>query len=414
MRVKPSSINHSSPHPSIWALLKNINCTIVLFGTFLMAMGIHLINPIIPEIISYFKISELKAGLVISLFTFPTIVLSPIVGGLADKYGYKKFLLIGISIIGIFGILPVFFNISFNYLLVIRTMQGIGFATAMPLTIAVLGDLHVGNQETAAQGMRNFFLSAGGFLFPILGGALALLGWNYPFICFSLMIPFAFIIYRYLPEPIKKNNKEPINLKYFVNGLAGIKDPYIILGIVSSLLRFFISDGVRFFLPIFVVMKFTLNLSLVGFMLGFLQIVKTFTALLTGNIVAYLGIKKAFIGGFLMYGLGCFLIPIVPSVIMLFFLMVILGISDAILSPIQKSFITQNTSKKNRGFYVSILTSMQGIGRTASPIALGIIMVNFGLYWSFWSMAIISLIPVFQFLIKIKGKNITQHKNKSS
>ena len=130
--------------------------------------------------------------------------------------------------------MPLFFKISFNILLIIRVVQGIGFAAITPLTIAVLSDFQEGNQEISAQGMRNFFLSAGGFLFPILGGALAAVSWNYPFACYALLIPYALMLYHFLPEPTKNNNKKVFNLIYFIKELTEISNPYINVSIYSS------------------------------------------------------------------------------------------------------------------------------------------------------------------------------------
>ena len=158
-----------------------------------MGMGVNMVAPVIPEIMSFFKVNEVRMGLTMSLFTLPTIILSPIIGSLADRYGRKIFLAGGMLLYGISGVLPVFLNFSFNSLLVNRAIQGIGFAAAMPLTVAVLGDLYDGSKEVAAQGIRAFFMGAGGFLFPLLGGTLAVvLGWNYSFLPFLLAIPFAF------------------------------------------------------------------------------------------------------------------------------------------------------------------------------------------------------------------------------
>ena len=97
-------------------------------------------------------------GLIMSLFTFPTIILSPIIGSLADRYGRKIFLAGEIFLFGISDALPVFLNFSFNSLLVNRVIQGIGFSVAMPLTVTVLGDLYDGSKEIAAQGIRTFFM----------------------------------------------------------------------------------------------------------------------------------------------------------------------------------------------------------------------------------------------------------------
>lgn len=396
MKSKPYNKGFSQ-----WTLLKDTNSLILFLCSFFMAMGVHLVTPVIPEIISFFKVNEVRVGLIMSLFTLPTIILSPLIGSLADRYGRKIFLTGGVILFGVSGSLPVFFNFSFNYFLIVRTIQGIGFAAIAPLTITILGDLYDGSKEVAAQGLRAFFIGAGGLLFPILGGTLAALGWNYPFLSFLSVIPFAFFIWCYLPEPKKPiNKKKLINLKFIFKGLKIIKDPYILMILISSLIRFFLSIGIRVYLPILLVGKFTVNLALVGLILGVMQFFKSLTSLQVGNIAARWGLITPFIFGFFAYGLGSFFLPISPSITMIFFLMAILGVGDGILAPLQKSLITQNVPAENRAAIVSINASLQGIGRTVSPIIIGIIMINYGLHWAFWSMTLIAALPMLYFLLK--------------
>lgn len=391
---------------SQWTLLKDINSLIMFLCSLFMCMGDHMVAPVIPEIMSFFKVNEVRMGLIMSLFTLPTIILSPIIGSLADRYGRKIFLAGGMLLYGISGALPVFLNFSFNFLLVNRAIQGIGFAAVMPLTVAVLGDLYDGSKEAAAQGIRTFFIGAGGFLFPLLGGALTVLGWNYSFLPFLLAIPFAFFVWRYLSESTEpSNNKNSITtLKIFFEELKVIKDPYILMALISSPIRFFLSFGIMVYLPILLVNKFTVNLALVGFILGVMPFFKSIASLQAGNIVSRWGLKIPFIFGFFAYALGSFILPVSSSITLIFILMVIMGIGDGILAPLQKSLITQNVPAKNRAAIVSINASLQGIGKTVSPIIIGIIMINYGLYWGFWSMTIIATIPMTYFILKKKYK----------
>lgn len=70
------------------------------------------------------------------------------------------------------------------------------------------------------------------------------------------------------------------------------------------------------------------------------------------------------------------------------------------MAPLHKSLITQNVPAKNRAAIVSINASLQGIGRIVSPIIIGIIMINYGLYRAFWSMTLIAALPMLYFLLK--------------
>ena len=45
---------------------------------------------------------------------------------------------------------------SFSWLLVLRTIQGIGFSAVIPLTIVLIGDLLEGDKEIGGQGLKVF------------------------------------------------------------------------------------------------------------------------------------------------------------------------------------------------------------------------------------------------------------------
>ena len=188
-----------------------------------------------------------------------------------------------------------------------------------------------------------------------------------------------------------------MNLKYFLEELKVIKDPYILMVLISSLIRFFLSIGIIVYLPILLVSKFTVNLSLIGFILGVMQFFKSIASLQVGNIVSRWGLNIPFIFSFFIYGLGSFILPVSSSITLIFILMVLMGIGDGILSPLQKSLIIQKVPSKNRAAIVSINASLQGIGKTVAPIILGIIMINYGLYWTFWSMTLIAALPTLYF-----------------
>ncbi len=384
-------------------IFKDSNSLILFFSSFFMVMGVNLISPVLPEIIKYFNISELKAGLIISMFTFPTIILSPVIGGFADSFGRKKILVYGLLAYGISGLIPIFFNNSFNLLLVARTVQGISCAAVMPLTVTLLGDLHEGNKEVTAQGIRAFFNGMGGFLFPVLGGFLAIFSWNFPFFCYSITIPFSFLILSKMPGlegNINSLENRKFNFKIFIKKFKTIRSFFIFMVLISCMVRFFLYVSLIVYLPILLVNKFSVSLTLAGFVLGIMHFIKMIISLQVGNITGYLGKINALILGFCAYGLAAFLLPFIPGIKLIIIIMVIFGIGDGIISPLQKSLLTQNVASRNRAALISVNASLQNIGKSISPVIAGIIIASYGINWVFWVMTLVTLMPILFFSFK--------------
>ena len=61
----------------------------ILAATLMTPMDVPLISPVLPEIQAAFGISESRAGLLITVYALPGIVLAPVIGALADRIGRR-------------------------------------------------------------------------------------------------------------------------------------------------------------------------------------------------------------------------------------------------------------------------------------------------------------------------------------
>ena len=67
----------------------------VLFGVALMAvLGVSSITPALQEVRDAFGVTSGQVGLLITVFTLPGIVMTPILGVLSDRHGRKKILVL--------------------------------------------------------------------------------------------------------------------------------------------------------------------------------------------------------------------------------------------------------------------------------------------------------------------------------
>ena len=77
----------------------------LLFGVTLMAvMGVAVIAPAFPRIIRELGISSGQVGLLVTIFTLPGIVLTPLLGVMADRVGRKTVLLPSLILFGTAGL----------------------------------------------------------------------------------------------------------------------------------------------------------------------------------------------------------------------------------------------------------------------------------------------------------------------
>ena len=98
----------------------------VLWGVTLMAvLGVSSVTSAFLRIVQELGVSSGQVGLLITVFTLPGIVLTPVLGVLSDRYGRKKILVPALLLFGVAGGTCALAR-SFELLLVLRFFQGMG------------------------------------------------------------------------------------------------------------------------------------------------------------------------------------------------------------------------------------------------------------------------------------------------
>jgi MFS family permease len=142
-------------------------------------------------------------GNLITAFTLPGVFLTPVLGVLADRWSRERMLIPALMVFGLAGG-ACSLSRHFGVLLVLRFIQGIGAAALSVLYVTLIGDLYSGQERTMAMGYNASVLSVGTAGYPAVGGALAMLGWYYPFALSLLAIPLAFAVIVGLENPEPK------------------------------------------------------------------------------------------------------------------------------------------------------------------------------------------------------------------
>ena len=143
-------------------------------------LGVSSVTPAFPRIVQELGFSSGQVGLLITVFTLPGIVLTPVLGVLSDRYGRKKILVPALLPFGVAGGACALAR-SFELLRALGFFQGMGAAAHGTLNVTVIGDIYGGRERSAALGYNSSVLSVGTASYPAIGSALATFGWFYPF-----------------------------------------------------------------------------------------------------------------------------------------------------------------------------------------------------------------------------------------
>jgi MFS family permease len=338
-------------------------------------LGLALISPILDSLTDPFGVSATETGLMVSLMVAPGIVVIPLAGVLADRYGRKTVLVAGLLLFGSAGV-AIAGTTDFRVVLVLRLCQGFGFAGIVPIIITSVGDMYAGDAEATAQGLR--FASSGLSLvvFPILAGTIVVLGWQYPFLLYGIALPLAAMIYLWFEEPTDAaGGSEPDGGEdeSRVRGVLRLAAHRRVLAIlVARALPVVVWAGLLTYNSILVVRVIggtprqaglLVALGSLAFAVSASQAGRV-TALFDSRFLPLVGANALLGGGFAVVGLA----PSLPAAVLG---AVVAGTGFGLALALYRSIITGFAPTDLRGGLVSLGESLGRVTATGTPIAMG-------------------------------------------
>lgn len=338
----------------------------------MIPLGNGILSPILDSLIGIYGTTTANIGLMISIFWLPSIVVVPIVGYLADRFGRKPIIVPSIFVFGIFGTL-IAFTTDFRIALLLRFVQGIGWGGLTALIVTSIGDYYEGAKETTAQGIRQTGVQLVGGTISLLSGLLIALAWQIPFALFIIGIPVAIAVLVWLDEPTaKKSNAATDDFKLYRDRLFRVlrnKQVFPILIVQSLLLVFWI--GFTTYISI-VVIQINGGSSLQA---GMMYALASFTIAISASLIGYF-INRVELFNLLILVITVLAIGYIVTMGSSNLLAVgagaiCLGIGYGIALPICRSLLTKLSPQSLRASVISIGSTSSRVMGVLTPIAIG-------------------------------------------
>jgi ACDE family multidrug resistance protein len=376
--------------------------TLVYASSVALMMGVNFIQPALPALTAPFGVSDSELALVMTVYTGPAIILSPIFGIVADLYGRRLLLAWGLVLFGLSGA-AIAFAPTFGWLLALRAIQGIGFSAVIPLTIVLIGDLLDGDQEIGGQGLKVFLDRVGYFILPPLGGLLAAIAWFWPFLVYLVVVPVGLAAFLWMPET--KGAEHNDRWKYLKDIARLTRHPRLMVAFAAGFLRFFLDYGFLTYFPLFLVRTHNISTATAGFLYVFFAVGAMITASQAGRLAA--GRDKALLlfGAFIVSGVALVAVPFLPGVWTIGGALFLYGIANGVISPMQKSLLTQNAPSELRGGIISFDRLIQQVSKTTSTTVVGLLLVATELPTIFWMLGVTSLASVLLMALLLPKRN---------
>lgn len=373
-------------------LLRDLNLYVIFGITLVSIMGVSSIAPALPSISRSLDIPLDQIGLLITFFTIPGILFTPILGILADRYGRKRVLIPSLFLFGIAGTACAF-AIDFHQLLLYRFFQGLGSASLGVINLTLLGDLYNERDRTTALGYNGGVLSVGTAIYPAIGGALTLLGWYYPFFLTLLSIPIGIFAATSLSTAQLDRSQ---NLGTYFKKIGSALNSKFVIGLfIIMLLTFFmLYGGYITFLTILLDDRFGLSALMIGFLLSGASILTGITSSQLGRLTLRFSEKYLILAASVLYLVFFLMIPQIKNINGFIIPIALFGVAQGINIPSVLNLITGYAKKEYRAAFLSVNWMMMRAGQAIGPYILGLTYLYFGIDGTFYGSALVALLSI--------------------
>jgi ACDE family multidrug resistance protein len=172
---------------------------VIVASATLTVMAGAILGPVVPGIQAGLGVSESLAGLIITTHGLFIVLTSPAAGAVIDRFGPRRPFVGGLLLYAVGGSAGLVVE-TFAPLLVSRAVLGIGTAFVYTGVTVLIYDLYEGQRMDRALGLRSSANSAGAAVWPLVGGALGTLSWQFPFAVYLIALPLGLLAVVTVPE----------------------------------------------------------------------------------------------------------------------------------------------------------------------------------------------------------------------
>ncbi|MFO1466259.1 MAG: MFS transporter [Steroidobacteraceae bacterium] len=178
---------------------------VLILANVLPTMGIVSLVPILPQLFAQFRDFPQAGFWVPTIITAPSVciaLLSPVVGGIADRVGRRTLFLAALAAYTVVGSAPLLLD-SLPAILASRVLLGIAEAIIYTTVNTLMGDYFHGETRRKWLSYQNAVGSLLATVLIVAGGILGAMSWRGPFLLYLLSLPIflAAWVLTWEPEP---------------------------------------------------------------------------------------------------------------------------------------------------------------------------------------------------------------------
>lgn len=333
-----------------------------------------LVTPAIPDILDELGEASASSGLLVAAGSVAGVVVAPVVGVLADRFGRRVVLASCLTIFGVFGGLAALAP-TFEILLLSRFLQGVGSAGLINLAVVLIGDHWSGSERTRLIGRNTAVLTVGLAAMPLLSGTVTeLAGWRAAFGIYTIALVTAgaawWILDRGKPAESPRRVAEQIRDAAFV-----LRRPLLMATIGAGFLVFMIIFGLFLtVLPVHLADEFGMEAGARGLFISLPAVTSTLAAFNLARITSFISARSIVLLSAIGLAVAFVTFGLTGAIALVVIAALIYGASEGALIPMLQDLNIAAAPDEHRASVIAVWVGFARLGQTIGPLLAGVLL----------------------------------------
>lgn len=327
----------------------------------------------LPDIVDDLGVPDSSAGLLVAAGSLPGIVMAPVVGLLADRFGRRQVLVPCLVLFGVAGLAGALAP-TFATLVAARAVQGIGSAGLINLAVVLLADSWEGNERAKVIGWNAAVLTTSIAVFPTLGGLLADAGgWRWAFAPYGFALVTAAAVWLVVPD---RPRTASLGLRRQLADAADVVRQPVVAGSIAFGCALFVLIFGLFFtaMPLVLEDGFGLEAGARGLLLSVPAVGSTLVALNLGRLRSRFGARRLLLVASTLFVVAFVAVGAAPTLAVLGVGVVVYGLGEGMAIPTVQDLVAGASPAASRGAVVAVWVGAARLGQTVGPLLTGVLL----------------------------------------
>lgn len=347
--------------------------SLVFATTLTSIMGNSLLSPAIPDILDEFDRPDSASGFLIAATSLPGVIVAPIIGLLADRFGRRRTLTPCLAVFGASGLVAVLAP-TFETMLAARFAMGFGAAGLVNLAITLIGDTFSGERRTFWIGKNAGVLTAGLAVFPLIAGFVTdLAGWRWALAPYGLGLVTATAAWSILPADVGRTT---VTFREQLGGIGrSVRHPTIATTFVGGSLGFAAMFGVFLaVLPTHLENEFGLSAGWRGLIIGLPAVTSSLAAFNLTRIRRRVPTGRLLVVSAATWIAAFALIGLAGAILVLAVGALLYGLGEGTMFPTMQDVAITEAPDDQRAAVMATWTGFARLGQTLGPLLAGLVL----------------------------------------